>query len=398
MPLAALANLAPRGLDLSTARATGSLVVTKTGDNVQLTVDGTLEGARLDHASVAAAPVPLSATVRGTVSISPDAVALQHGAVELGAAKWSATGWLRRGTPSSGQLDLALASAPCADLLAALPTELRGPLDGLQLTGTLGGKAHLAIDLAAPVGDGAQLTTQLEGRCEAAVEPPNADVTALAGIAEQLYPDGTRGKVGRGSPSWFTLANISPFARDAFVAAEDAMFWLHHGFDEKQIARSFEIDLREHRLARGGSTISQQLVKNAFLSQRRSLDRKVQEAILTWRLEAKLTKQQILERYLNIIELGPRVFGIGAASRHWFGVTPHELNVRQAAFLAALTSEPTSMSRRVRHFGGLDPDSAARVDIVLRAMNIDGMIDPNELEIGRALPLTFMPAAMKPER
>ena len=176
------------------------------------------------------------------------------------------------------------------------------------------------------------------------------------------------------------------------------MFWLHHGFDEKQIARSFEIDLREHRLARGGSTISQQLVKNAFLSQRRSLDRKIQEAILTWRLEARLDKKRILERYLNIIELGPRIFGIGAASKHWFNLSPRELNVRQAAFLAALTSEPTSMSRRVRRQGGLDPDSAARVDIVLRAMNIDGMIDANELELGRALPLTFMPAAMKSER
>ncbi len=398
VPLAALAGLAPHGVDLATARATGQLTLKKLGDTLEVAVDGSLEGARLDHAAIAAAPFPIAAAVRGTVTISPDAIAVAHGAIDLGAAHITANGWLRRGSPASGQLDLALASAPCAELLASLPGELRGPLDGLQLAGTLGGKAHLAIDLAAPLGDGAQFTTELAGRCDASAEPPGADVSALAGVAEQLYPDGTRARVGRGTPGWYPLDRISPFARDAFVAAEDAMFWLHHGFDEKQIAHSLEIDLREHRLARGGSTISQQLVKNAFLSQRRSLDRKIQEAILTWRLEAKLDKRQILERYLNIIELGPRVFGIGAAAKHWFGLSPRELNVKQAAFLAALTSEPTSMSRRVRHQGGLDPDSAARVDIVLRAMNIDGMIDANELELGRSLPLTFMQAAMKSER
>ena len=397
VPLAALAGLAPHGVDVSTARASGQLTLRKSGDALEVVIDGSLEGARLDHAAVAAGAVPIAAAVRGTVTISPEAVAVAHGAIDVGAAHWTASGWLRRGTPASGQLDLALAPAPCGELLGSLPAELRGPLDGLQLTGTLGGTAHLAIDLAAPLGDGAQFTTALTGRCEAAAEPPCADVTALAGVAEQLYPDGTRARVGRGTPGWYELARISPYVRDAFVAAEDAMFWLHHGFDEKQIARSLEIDLREHRLARGGSTISQQLVKNAFLSQRRSLDRKIQEAILTWRLEAKLDKKQILERYLNIIELGPRIYGIGAAAKHWFGVSPRELNVKQAAFLAAMTSEPTSMSRRVRRQGGLDADTAARVDIVLRAMNIDGMIDAAELELGRSLPLTFLPAAMKAE-
>jgi membrane peptidoglycan carboxypeptidase len=184
----------------------------------------------------------------------------------------------------------------------------------------------------------------------------------------------------------------------AFVSAEDARFHVHAGFDLLQIARSLEIDLREHRLARGGSTISQQLVKNAFLSQRRSFDRKLQEAILTWRLEARLDKVQILERYLNLIELGPRVYGLTAAARHWFDAAPHELTIRQAAFLAALTSEPTSMSRRVRRAGGLDADSAARVDIVLRAMRRDGLLDAAELDVARTTGLHFAAAALKQER
>jgi len=129
-------------------------------------------------------------------------------------------------------------------------------------------------------------------------------------------------RVGKGERGWIALRQMPPWLTGAFVSAEDARFHDHAGFDLTQIARSLEIDLREHRLARGGSTISQQLIKNSFLSQRRSFDRKLQEAILTWRLEARLDKKQILERYLNIIELGPRVFGIGPAARHWFDASP----------------------------------------------------------------------------
>jgi membrane peptidoglycan carboxypeptidase len=209
-----------------------------------------------------------------------------------------------------------------------------------------------------------------------------------------VFPDGSHGRVGKGEPGWARLAKLPRHVAGALVGAEGARFYDHAGFDLDQIARSLEIDLREHRLARGGSTISQQLVKNAFLSQRRSFDRKLQEAILTWRLEARLDKHQILERYLNLIELGPRVFGITAAAHHWFGITARELSIRQAAFLAALTSEPTSMSRRVRRAGGLDPESAARVDVVLRAMRVGGAIDALQLEAARAAPLRLAPSAV----
>jgi membrane peptidoglycan carboxypeptidase len=212
--------------------------------------------------------------------------------------------------------------------------------------------------------------------------------------SDQVFPDGSRARIGKGEPGWTPLSQIPRHVAGAFVSAEDARFFDHGGFDLEQIGKSLEIDLREHRLARGGSTISQQLVKNAFLSQRRSFDRKLQEAILTWRLEARLDKRQILERYLNIIELGPRVFGITAAAKHWFGESPRELSVRQVAFLAALTSEPSSMSRRVRRAGGLDAESAARVDVVLYAMRSGGAIDAGELDAARAASLHFAAGAV----
>lgn len=389
VPLRALAGLAPAGLDLRAARASGALAVRRRGTEIAIALDGAIEGAVIDHRTIAAAPVALAGAVRGELSVSPGAIAVTRAQLEVGAARLAAHGWWRRTAPMSGQLELTLAEAPCRDLVDALPAALRGPLDGIALTGQAGARGKLVVDLAAPPGDGAHLTGELLGRCEVAAEPPAADVRTLVEAGEQQLADGSRRRVGRGEADYVELGALPVHVRGAFVSAEDGRFWDHPGFDVQQIARSLEIDLREARLARGGSTISQQLIKNAFLSQRRSLDRKLQEAVLTWRLEAVLTKRQILERYLNIIELGPHVFGLSAAARHWFATTPANLSVRQAAFLAALTSQPTSMSRRVRRAGALDEESAERVAVVLRAMKRDRVIDATTYDISRYAPMGF---------
>jgi hypothetical protein len=397
VPLAAFAAFAPHGVGLDGAHASGDLSVRRRSDGLQLSADGAIDGLRFDHHAIAPQPIAVAVAVRGKLVVSADAVALESVAIDLGAIHASASGWLRRGNPTSGQLDVRLASAPCDQLLASLPVEVRGPLDGMVATGTFGGRARLAVDLAAPPGDGVQLDTSLDNRCDVTAEPPAADVTGLAGVAEQVYGDGSRARVGRGVAGWVELRRLPSWLTGAFVSAEDGRFFDHPGFDVVQIARSLEIDLRDRRLARGGSTISQQLVKNAFLTQRRSVDRKIQEAILTWRLEARLDKKTILERYLNVIELGPHVFGVEAAARYWFDTGAREMTVREAAFLAALTSEPQSMSRRVRHAGGLDADSASRVDIILRAMRRDGVIDKAQLDAAREAGLPFAATALRRE-
>jgi hypothetical protein len=398
LPLAALAPLAPAGVELAAAHATGSLALRGDAAHFELDVDGALDGVSIDHRVVAAGPVPLAATVHASLAISPDAIAVSRAAIELGAAHWTASGWLRRGTPASGQLEVALATAPCSELLAAIPGELRGPLDGMVLSGSFGGRLRATIDLAAPAGDGVELSAAISDACRSEAEPPTADVARLAMTTDQGFADGSRARIGRGEPGWAALHQLPGYVASAFVSAEDARFYDHAGFDLGEIAKSLEIDLREHRLARGGSTISQQLIKNAFLSQRRSFDRKLQEAILTWRLEARLSKAQILERYLNLIELGPRIHGLGAAASYWFDSSPRELSLRHAAFLAALTSEPTAMGRRVRRAAGLDAESAARVDLVLRAMWRDGAINAEQYDAARRTPLRFTPTALKQER
>jgi hypothetical protein len=287
-----------------------------------------------------------------------------------------------------------LAPVECRALVDALPGPLRGPLDQLAMTGVLSAAGHVAFDLSAPLvdgEDGVTLDLELDRKaCAVTADPPAIDPRRLATASPQTFPDGHQAVVGPGVGDWVDPGELPGHVRGAFVAAEDARFWDHRGFDAVQIARSLAIDLREGRKARGGSTITQQLVKNAFLHQRRTLARKLQEAVLTWRTEAVLDKRTILARYLNIVELGPGVYGIAAAAEHWFGKPADRLGVREAAFLAALTPAPATMTRRIQAAHGLDPATAERVEVTLRAMKRAGVI----AAIPPRTPLAFRPAAL----
>jgi monofunctional biosynthetic peptidoglycan transglycosylase len=130
------------------------------------------------------------------------------------------------------------------------------------------------------------------------------------------------------------------------IAAEDARFAEHGGFDWEGIRNAFEKNRKSGRVVGGGSTITQQLAKNLFLSPERSYWRKAEEAVVTVMLEAMLSKQRIFELYLNVIEWGSGVFGAEAAARRYFGVAAAQLTAEQAARLAAMTPSPRLFERR----------------------------------------------------
>ena len=149
---------------------------------------------------------------------------------------------------------------------------------------------------------------------------------------------------------WVPYVRISPNLKRAIVAAEDAKFVDHEGFDWDGIEKALEKNRRKGQIVAGGSTITQQLAKNLFLSPERSYWRKINEAVITVLLEALLPKRRILELYLNVIEWGNGVFGAEAAAQRYFGVSAAELSAEQAARLAAMTPSPRLYERR--------PDSA----------------------------------------
>jgi monofunctional glycosyltransferase len=139
---------------------------------------------------------------------------------------------------------------------------------------------------------------------------------------------------------WVPLSGISPYAVKAVIIAEDDKFWSHEGFDFEAIQKAIEKDLRKKRFKAGGSTISQQLAKNLYLTPARNPVRKLKEAILTWRLERNLSKRRIIELYLNVAEWGDGIFGIEAAARHYFGKRAGALTAREAAALAVVLPSP----------------------------------------------------------
>lgn len=136
------------------------------------------------------------------------------------------------------------------------------------------------------------------------------------------------------------LGSISPNLQQAVLIAEDDKFYSHDGFDYGMMAQAMERNLEAGRMRYGASTLTQQLAKNLYLSSSKNLLRKAREAILTWRLEQSLSKQRILELYLNVVEWGPGVFGAEAAARYHFGVAASQLSPEQAARLAAVLPNP----------------------------------------------------------
>lgn len=144
---------------------------------------------------------------------------------------------------------------------------------------------------------------------------------------------------------WVPYARISTHLKRAVIAAEDAKFLDHEGFDWEGIAKAREKNERKGRVVAGGSTITQQLAKNLFLSPSKSYVRKGQEAIIALMLEAFLPKQRILELYLNVIEWGNGVFGAEAAAKRYFGGPAAQLSAEQAARLAAMIPSPRRFER-----------------------------------------------------
>ncbi|MBK9160928.1 MAG: monofunctional biosynthetic peptidoglycan transglycosylase [Nitrosomonadales bacterium] len=139
---------------------------------------------------------------------------------------------------------------------------------------------------------------------------------------------------------WVPYAKISNNLKRALIASEDAKFVDHEGFDWEGIQKAYEKNLKKGRIVAGGSTISQQLAKNLFLSTRRTPWRKLEEAAITVMLEAVMDKRRIFEIYLNIIEWGNGVFGAEAAARHYYHVSAANLSSEQAAKLAAMVPNP----------------------------------------------------------
>jgi penicillin-binding protein 1A len=171
------------------------------------------------------------------------------------------------------------------------------------------------------------------------------------------------------------LAKVSPWMPKATIAIEDRRFYSHGGIDPEGIARAVVADIRARKVVQGGSTITQQLVRNLYISNERTVQRKLKEACLAIKLSDAWPKQRILQAYLNQVYYGNLAYGIEAASQTYFSKPASALNLREAALLAGLTQAPSAYNPFVDSRKAL-----ARRDAVLRAMRDQGVITQEQYD------------------
>ncbi|MFO7563474.1 MAG: biosynthetic peptidoglycan transglycosylase [Enhygromyxa sp.] len=289
------------------------------------------------------------------------------------------------------QVALAIPDVACQAVLDAIPRELIPGLLGFELDGKF--SAELALDA-----DFAKLDElKLEGKigidgCRVRKAPRLASAERLGrGFVHRVtMRDGRtrRSSLYPGSSSYTPLANISRYMSEAVLTTEDGSFRKHDGFNYTQLQVALRRNLQSGKVRLGASTITMQMVKNVLLSHERTLSRKLQELFLTWHVEQSLSKQRIMELYLNVIEFGPGVYGVTNAARHYFGKHPSELSSLEAAYLALMLPSPV---RRHVHYcnGALSQRFEEKLHYIHNLMLERGRITAAEHAAYAARPIEF---------
>jgi membrane peptidoglycan carboxypeptidase len=194
----------------------------------------------------------------------------------------------------------------------------------------------------------------------------------------------TRSRIDR--DDWVPFDQMPPYLSQALVAVEDRRFYSHHGIDPDGILRAILVNLQADEVVEGGSTLTQQLVKNNLLSSERSMQRKAWEAVLSLLVEARCSKEEILEMYLNTTFFGNHSTGVKAAARNYFGIQPKQLSLSECAVIAGLPNAPTALNPYV------DKEACRmRRDLVLEKMHKEGFITSNQLNHARHADIVLAP-------
>jgi monofunctional biosynthetic peptidoglycan transglycosylase len=186
--------------------------------------------------------------------------------------------------------------------------------------------------------------------------------------------------VGPKNRYWTPSSRIPPEMKWAVILAEDSRFYKHEGIDVKAIKNAIKYDLEKKSFSRGASTITQQVAKNLFLSREKTITRKVEEVYVAKRMEEVLTKGRIIELYLNVVELGPMVYGIGHGARYYFGKPASALNPRECAFLAAMLPGPRIAYNPYKNLNRV----LKRSDMILKLMLRKGVLSEGEYRVALA--------------
>ena len=286
-------------------------------------------------------------------------------------------------------IKLNLPEQDCNTALRSIPSVMVPRLKSLVLTGKMSGHLNVSVDLLDPDTYKQDLDVNMQ-KCRP-VQFGEADVGRLKGrfVHQPVVKGEPLGvTVGPGTWHYRPLERIPRHIRMGALWTEDHSFFKHQGFRPGLIARAVRMNIKGGRYVYGGSTITQQLVKNLFLSREKTLTRKLEEAIVVWLVERTLSKNRILELYLNCIEYGPKIWGIENAAQAYFGKHVEELDALEGAFLMGLKPYPWSGWKQYQR-GYVKPWWHKRLGKILRGMAKRGWISEEELEASRPFDPVF---------
>ena len=272
-------------------------------------------------------------------------------------ARWAMRRLLDPHREPQVEIDVWLPSSDCAVAIGAIPKAMLSNLhDQLQVEGRFAPRLEFSVDMDDLYT--VELDIQgLPGACQI-TELGRFDPSYLSGRFKQEVREGVTREgifVGPDSGRYVPLFAMPRHLRLATYMTEEPRFYHNKGFDLGRTAGAIRLNLKHGRYVYGGSTLTQQLVKNLFLTRQKTLSRKLEEAFIVWKIEEILPKNRILELYLNCIEFGPNLYGIGRASWYYFGKPASRLTVLESAFLAGIKPQP-SMGVGPRALGRTPPD------------------------------------------
>jgi hypothetical protein len=384
---------------VESAQATvgGHLSVVFGGGIARLEGDVSLEGLNVNHPVLAKDPVRgIGFDLQFAAEVDPRArrLRLDHAVIQREGVELALSADIVHTDDRRHRRYRMHASVPpvdCQAVLDAIPRELTPSLQGFVLEGEFEADVRFEADYA-------DLEAMvLDGRigmddCAAKQVPVHASAERLNGSFTHRVTmrDGRERTVSLHaySGSFTPLESISPYMVQAVLTTEDGGFWRHDGFLPSQFKTALQRNLAAGKVRLGASTITMQMVKNVLLSHERTISRKLQELFLTWYLETALSKQRIMELYLNVIEFGPGIYGVTRAARHYFGKEPSELTPPEAAYLALMLPSPVRRHASWCH-GAPTASMQVKLGRILGIMHDRKRLSDEDYLMWKDMPLQF---------
>jgi hypothetical protein len=329
------------------------------GDNFKITGSWSVKNLLLNHAKIASNDIVVKdARIDADLLIGPNYIALDSTSTMF--LKNASIHPFLKYTLSPNKIyevKLHADEQDAQSVLNAFPQGLFESLEGLQVKGKIKYDLNFYLDSSSP--DSLKFSSGLTPYDFKILKWGKTNLQKVNNTF--VYTPYEYGKpmrnitIGPSNPNYTPLSEISSNFKNALLTSEDPSFFTHNGFVEESIRKSFVVNFKEKKFVRGGSTISMQLVKNVFLSRQKTLARKAEEILIVWLIEQNhlISKQRMLEVYFNIIEMGKNIYGIGEASREYFGKSPAELSIGEGIFLANIVPRPKIAMFKFRGDGGL---------------------------------------------